>query len=172
MQTRTTNGQTTSILRYQYDNHLGSACLELSDSVHIIIYQKYYPFGQTSYYTSSSSIEDSLKRYKYCGKERDEETGLYYYGMCFYADWLCRFVSVDPLQFKYSELTPFQYASNNPVTMIDLDGLEGVRPEEQQQDQPVQDGGLIDGSGSSAKPFKDITSFLKKPRNRESNLKV
>ena len=65
-----------------------------------------------------------MKRYKYCGKERDEETGLYYYGMRYYADWLCRFVSVDPLQFKYPYYTPYQYAGNRPITCIDLDGAE------------------------------------------------
>lgn len=155
MESKINNGQATTVLRYQYDNHLGSACLELSHDGSIISYEEYYPFGQTSYYTSNSSIEVSLKRYKYCGKERDEETGLYYYGMRYYADWLCRFVSVDPLQFEYPELTPFQYASNNPVTMIDLDGLEGVKPQQQNKQQSsdqVQEG-LRDGSGSSAKPF-------------------
>mgnify|MGYP002709181980 CR=1 FL=1 len=40
------------------------------------------------------------------------------------------FVSVDPLQFKYPELTPFQYASNRPITGIDLDGLEFVNAHE------------------------------------------
>ena len=124
MESKINNGQATTVLRYQYDNHLGSACLELSDNGSIISYEEYYPFGQTSYYTSSGSIEVSLKRYKYCGKERDEETGLYYYGMRYYADWLCRFVSVDPLQFEYPELTPFQYASNRPITGTDLDGAE------------------------------------------------
>jgi hypothetical protein len=37
---------------------------------------------------------------------------------------LCRFVSVDPLQFDYPYYTPFQYAGNKPITYIDLDGLE------------------------------------------------
>ena len=129
MQTRTTNGQATTVSRYQYDNHLGSACLELDDIGQVISYEEYYPFGSTSYRSGRNETEVSLKRYKYCGKEKDEETGLYYYGMRYYADWLCRFVSVDPLQFKHPELTPFQYASNNPVTMIDLDGAEGVKPE-------------------------------------------
>ena len=92
--------------------------------------RRYLVFGTTSYRSGRSETEVSLKRYKYNGKERDEETGLYAYGMRYYAAWICRFVSVDPLQFDYPELTPFQYASNNPVTMIDLDGLEGVNPEE------------------------------------------
>ena len=38
-----------------------------------------------------------------------------------------RFVSVDPLQFDYPELTPFQYASNRPVACIDLDGLTELK---------------------------------------------
>ncbi len=65
-------------------------------------------------------------RSKWGGREgwMDEETGLYYYGMRYYAAWLCRFVSVDPLQFEYPELTPFQYASNRCITGIDLDGAE------------------------------------------------
>ena len=112
------------VSRYQYDNHLGSACLELDDMGQVISYEEYYPFGQTSYYTSSRSIEISLKKYKYCGKEKDEETGLYYYGMRYYADWLCRFVSVDPLQFEYPHYTPYQYAGNKPISYIDLDGAE------------------------------------------------
>jgi RHS repeat-associated protein len=117
-------------IRYQYDNHLGSACLELDSSGAIISYEEYHPFGTTSYRAGRNATETGLKRYKYVGKERDEETGLYYYGARYYAAWLCRFVSVDPLQFKYPELTPFQYASNRPVTGIDLDGLEFYRKDE------------------------------------------
>ena len=49
---------------------------------------------------------------------------MYYYGARYYAAWLCRFVSVDPLQFKYPHYTPYQYAGNKPVSYIDLDGLE------------------------------------------------
>jgi RHS repeat-associated protein len=71
--------------------------------------------------------ETSLKRYKYVGKERDEETGLYYYGARYYAAWLCRFVSVDPLQHKYPHYTPYQYAGNKPISYIDLDGLEEAK---------------------------------------------
>ncbi|MDR1346784.1 MAG: hypothetical protein LBK03_08815, partial [Bacteroidales bacterium] len=116
------------VIRYQYDNHLGSACLELDDTGDIISYEEYHPFGTTSYRSGRTEIEVSLKRYKYCGKERDEETGLYYYGMRYYAAWLCRFVSVDPLQFKYPHYTPYQYAGNKPITFIDLDGGEEDKP--------------------------------------------
>lgn len=114
----------TAVVRYQLDNHLGSASLELDETADIITYEEYHPFGTTSYRSGRTETETSQKRYKYVGKERDEETGLYYYGFRYYAAWLCRFVSVDPLQFDYPNYTPFQYAGNKPITYIDLDGLE------------------------------------------------
>ena len=117
-----------TIIRYQYYNHLGSACLELDASANIISYEEYHPFGTTSYRSGRTQIEVALKRYKYCGKERDEETGLYYYGMRYYAAWLAKFISCDPLQHEYPHYTPYQYAGNKPITYIDLDGLEEEIP--------------------------------------------
>lgn len=105
-------------IRYQYDNHLGSACLELDNTSAIISYEEYHPFGTTSYRAGRNATETSLKRYKYVGKERDEETGLYYYGARYYVAWLCRFVSVDPLQFRYPHYTPYQYAGNNQLHLF------------------------------------------------------
>jgi RHS repeat-associated protein len=35
-----------------------------------------------------------------------------------------RFLSVDPLQKKFPELTPYQFASNSPIANVDLDGKE------------------------------------------------
>jgi RHS repeat-associated protein len=116
------------LIRYQFSNHLGSASLELDDQALIISYEEYYPYGSTSYQAVSSRTE-TPKRYRYTGKERDEESGLYYYGARYYADWLCRFVNVDPLQFKYPHYTPYQYAGNKPVTFIDLDGKQEKKPE-------------------------------------------
>jgi RHS repeat-associated protein len=140
------------VVRYQYDNHLASACLELDETGQIISYEEYHPFGTTSYRSGHSEVEVSLKRYKYCGKERDEETGLYYYGMRYYAAWLCRFVSVDPLQFKYPYYTPYQYAGNKPISFIDLDGGEEKKVEEPppNNNEPA---GLSNGVGSQEKPL-------------------
>ena len=70
----------------------------------------------------TNDSEVSLKRYKYNGKERDEETGLDYYGARYYASWLCRFISVDPLKDQYPMQNPYTYADNNPITLIDFNG--------------------------------------------------
>lgn len=43
-----------------------------------------------------------------------------------YDPQLGRFNTIDPLAEKFYYLSPYQYGSNNPVTNIDIDGLEGV----------------------------------------------
>ncbi|MGH2645780.1 MAG: RHS repeat-associated core domain-containing protein, partial [Chitinophagaceae bacterium] len=54
-------------------------------------------------------------------------TGLdwYSYGMREYDPQLGRFPQLDPLTDEFPTLTPYQYASNDPVANIDWDGLEG-----------------------------------------------
>ncbi|MGB3466367.1 MAG: RHS repeat-associated core domain-containing protein [Cyclobacteriaceae bacterium] len=75
------------IFRYQLSNHLGSAAMELDETAQVISYEEYYPFGSTSYWTGRSESEVKQKRYRYVGKEKDGETGLYYYGARYYAAW-------------------------------------------------------------------------------------
>ena len=118
-----TSTNTTNI-RYQYDNHLGSACLELDNAGAIISYEEYHAFGSTSYKSGRSETEVSQRRYKYNGKERDEETGLYYYGARYYAAWLGRFTACDPKQFDYPQHAAYVYCADNPLKFIDPDGKD------------------------------------------------
>lgn len=83
-------------LRYQLDDHLGSAALQLSEDAEIISYEEYYPYGGTALIAGRNQREVKLKEYRYSGKERDDATGLYYYGARYYAPWLCRWLSTDP----------------------------------------------------------------------------
>ncbi len=117
-------GTTDVTIRYQYDNHLGSASLELDEFANIISYEEYHPFGTSSYRLGINEAEVQLKRYRYVGKESDEETGLYYYGARYYAGWIGRWISVDPLKEKYLNLTPYNYCANGPLKNIDLDGKD------------------------------------------------
>ncbi len=97
VETRTqgTDGSLPQLTRYQFGNHLGSSSLELDDQARIISYEEYYTYGSTSYQAVHNQTE-TPKRYRYTGKERDEETGLYYHGARYYAPWLCRWTSCDP----------------------------------------------------------------------------
>ena len=67
-------------------------------------------------------------RYGFNGKENDNEVkgegNQQDYGMRIYDPRLGKFLSVDPITSQYPELTPYQFASNNPIAGIDLDGLE------------------------------------------------
>ena len=84
------------LIRYQFGNHLGSASLELDEQAQIISYEEYTPYGSTSYQAVEQGIKAAAKRYRYTGKERDEESGLEYHGARYYAPWLGRWTSCDP----------------------------------------------------------------------------
>ena len=70
-----------------------------------------------------SSTNPALK-YKYNGKELQDELGLnaYDYGARFYDSATSRWFSVDAFAEKYYSESPYIYALNNPVLYVDPDG--------------------------------------------------
>ena len=110
--------------RYQFANHLGSASLELDEAGGLISYEEYSPYGSTTYQAGRSAAEVSLKRYRYTGKERDEENGFTYHGARYYAPWLGRWTSCDPSGLV-NGINEYQYANVNPVLMHDPSGKAG-----------------------------------------------
>lgn len=113
--------------RYQLGNHLGSASLELDEVGNMISYEEYHPYGTTSYQAVRNGAEVSAKRYRYTGKERDEETGLCYHGARYYAAWLGRWLATDPSSVSPA-LSPFFYCSANPVRFSDPSGHAPIDP--------------------------------------------
>jgi RHS repeat-associated protein len=109
-------------VRYQFDNHLGSCALELDGQAAVVWYEEYHPFGTTSLWLARPGTEVSDRRYRYTGKEKDEETALYYHGARYYAPWLGRWIATDPLEGDRG--TPYSYVANNPVYFTDPDGAE------------------------------------------------
>jgi RHS repeat-associated protein len=88
-----------------------------------ISYEEYYPYGSTSYQAADKNIKAAAKRYRYTGKERDDETGLYYYGARYYAPWLGRWVSCDPIGISDS-LNLYEFAHLNPIRFMDPIGTD------------------------------------------------
>jgi RHS repeat-associated protein len=111
------------VLRYQLDNHLGSASLELDDLANVISYEEYYPYGDTSYRAGRTAGEVSQKRYRYTGKEKDEESGLYYHGARYYACWLGRWTAADPIGLV-DGVNIYAYVNGNPVSGVDPSGTQ------------------------------------------------
>ncbi|MFX0077369.1 MAG: RHS repeat-associated core domain-containing protein, partial [Candidatus Hermodarchaeota archaeon] len=110
------------LIRYQHNNHLGTAKLELDDNSKIISYEEYYPYGGTSYQGVTRILEVPFKRYRFTGKERDEETGFYYYGKRYYIPWLGRWISVDPIG-EDDHTNLYVAMRNNPIVFHDTHGL-------------------------------------------------
>jgi RHS repeat-associated protein len=107
---------------------------------------EYTPYGETWI----ERVKDTLNRtpFRFTGKERDEETGLYYYGARYLDPRTSRWLSTDPAMGEYVPVAPindearkrsgnlpgmggifntvnmhvYHYAGNNPVKYTDLDG--------------------------------------------------
>lgn len=77
-------------------------------------------------YTSFSS------RFRFNGKEWDEETGNYYYGARYYDPKISVWLSVDPMSSRDPGLTPYHYVKNNPVNLIDPTGLTWDTPKDKE----------------------------------------
>jgi len=114
------------LIRYQFGNHLGSASLELDEQGQIISYEEYAPYGSSTYQAVRSQTE-TAKRYRYTGKERDAESGLYYHGARYYAEWLGRWTSIDPAGLA-DGTNLYHYASCDPVQLADPDGTQPRSP--------------------------------------------
>lgn len=114
-------------IHYQLSNHLGSASLEVNAVGHEISYEEYFPFGGAAFIAGRDSKEVSLKDYRYSGKERDDATGLYYYGFRYYVPWTGRWLSPDPIG-PEDGLNLYQFVRNNPVILVDADGMQSRLP--------------------------------------------
>ena len=90
--------------------------------------EEYTPYGETSFGSFAR------KRYRFTGKERDEESGLNYHGARYYAPWLGRWTSCDPAG-TVDGPNLYAYVADNPIRLIDPAGT-----------------GSMDSSGGPASP--------------------
>ena len=62
--------------------------------------------------------------YLFNAKEFDEETGMYYYGARYYDPRLSLWLSIDPKEEKYSNVSTYCYVISNPLKYTDPTGME------------------------------------------------
>ena len=108
--------------RYQLTNNLGSISSEWSEDAELISYEEYFPYGGTAIIAGSNQTEVKQKVYRYSGKERDDSTGLYYYGARYYAPWLGRWMKPDPAG-TVDGLNLYAFVNGNPISFNDKAGL-------------------------------------------------
>ena len=105
----------TPAVKYQLGDHLGSSNVVISGSGDWVNREEFTPYGETSFGSFRR------KRYRFTGKERDEESGLNYHGARYYAPWLVRWMSADPIGL-IDGLNLYTYVHNNPILLVDLSG--------------------------------------------------
>lgn len=114
-------------------DHLGNTRVALGlveGEVEVKQVNSYYPFGMNIKGLSTFNDAPTSKAYQpneylYNGKMFQDELGLDWldYGARFYDAVLGRWPSVDPLAEKYPSYSPYVYVLNNPIILVDPDGL-------------------------------------------------
>ena len=102
---------------YYHADGLGSIVALSNSSGTIAQRYRYDAFGRM---TQSGSI---TQPFTYTAREYDTETGLYYYRARYYDPKAGRFITKDPISFNGGDVNLYAYVGNNPVNLIDPEGL-------------------------------------------------
>ncbi|CAN5641437.1 hypothetical protein BH10BAC5_BH10BAC5_01650 [soil metagenome] len=115
------NADTTK--QFYLKDHLGSIRCVLNSASTIISSQDMDAWGHEmegrKYDAGSSS-----SKYLFTSKERDSESDYDYFGARYYDSRIGRWGGVEPLLDKYIQVTPYNYANNNPLITFDYNGQD------------------------------------------------
>jgi RHS repeat-associated protein len=167
-------GEENNQLYYYHGDHLGSAQIVTDPEGEIYEQLEYTPYGELWVEHLKTTIETTP--FRFTGKERDSETGLYYFGARYLNPQTSMWLSADPAMgeyipqapvndeakqhnkelpgmggvFNYVNLHAYHYAGNNPIKLVDPNG---------------RDDEIYDLSGNLVKSIKSETNdiYILKP---------
>ena len=105
---------------YYHPDHLGSSSYITNLEGEVVQHIEYVPFGEV-FVEERNNIWNTP--YLFNAKEFDEETGLYYYGARYYDPRVSLWTTTDPLEEEYPNITTYGFCHNNPVVLVDPDGM-------------------------------------------------
>ena len=116
------------VMHFYVKDHLGSNRLVVDGNGNIEEVNHYYPFGALM----GDRCGVSRNKYKYIGKELDTMYGwnMQDHEARWYDPVLGRWMATDPLQEKYSYVSPYCYVISNPIKFIDPEGNEWEDPDQ------------------------------------------
>jgi RHS repeat-associated protein len=112
------DGSSPPAVQYHLGDHLQSSAVVVDATGAFFNREEYRPYGESSFGSYQK------KRYRFTGKERDEESSLYYHGARYYAPWTARWTAPDPMGMVDGP-NLYGYVSGNPVRLVDPNGSEG-----------------------------------------------
>ncbi|MBP7307167.1 MAG: hypothetical protein KA987_13690, partial [Saprospiraceae bacterium] len=115
------NNDCPNVLYFFHPDHIGSSTFLTDEAGNPYQFILYLPFGEGM---AEQKAGGYSTKYRFTGKEVDEETGLYYFGARYYDPRISLWYGVDPLASKYPSISPYAYVANNPINAIDPDGRE------------------------------------------------
>jgi len=101
----------------------------IDDSTDAVVERyNYTPYGtptvlDANFAADADQISEIGNMHLYTGRERDAETGLQLNRHRYYASWLGRWLSRDPIGYEGRSLNLYQYVSSRPIRYIDPNGL-------------------------------------------------
>ena len=108
---------TTPAVKFHLGDHLGSSNVVIDEAGNWLNREEYTPYGETSFGSFAR------KRYRFTGKERDEESGLCYFGARYYSPWCIRWMGCDPAG-TADTMNLYTFVQNNPVGREDPSGRQ------------------------------------------------
>ena len=109
---------------FYHPDHLGSSSFITNLDGEVVQHIEYVPFGEV-FIEERNNVWNTP--YLFNAKEFDEETGMYYYGARYYDPRLSLWMSADPMEEKYPDISSYGYTYNNPIKYQDIEGLEPVK---------------------------------------------
>jgi RHS repeat-associated protein len=113
-----------NVIHYYFRDYLNSTSTIADYLGNIQEQSDYYPYGGEIPISGTDA-----NKYKFTGKERDQESGLDFFGFRYYGSNVGRWMSPDPSGLYFSDqsdpqsLNLYGYVRNNPINSIDTDGL-------------------------------------------------
>jgi RHS repeat-associated protein len=102
-------------VQFHLGDHLGSSNVVVDTGGALINREEFTPYGETSFGSFAR------KRYRFTGKERDEESGLNYHGARYFSPSIGRWLTCDPLMASPSR-SGYEYSSSCPINRVDPTG--------------------------------------------------
>ena len=121
-------GATSYMHVWYLKDHLGNNRVLADGGGNALKMYHYDPFGEQISVASSASLSPfpsgaAESPYRYGGKEWSAPTSTYDFEARQFSPSFHRFTSMDPLAEKYYGISPYAYCKDNPVNLVDPNGL-------------------------------------------------